>query len=229
MTSASSARSRARSRRRRARCRSGRCRRRSSGSRTSRRRPAGPRRPAPGATSAAPHACRGGPGVPTWAGAYHVPACDPGAYHGLGLQTSSAGILGEVAAQHVGRAVGWTVGCLSALLLGVMFGPRWIAVGLVIAVLGTLWLVLWLPRSAHRAFATARFDRAARRYRILAGLAFRALANAPRFCRAPVATWPRGGSSEPRPRSPRSIPPSRDLGARGVAQQPRVRGARCGP
>ena len=80
-----------------------------------------------------------------------------------------------MAAQHVGRAVGWTVGCLLApALLGAMFGPRWVAVGLLIAVLGTLWLLLWLPRSAHRAFEIARFDRAARRYRILALLAFSA-------------------------------------------------------
>jgi len=69
--------------------------------------------------------------------------------------------------------VGWTVGCLAApMLLGVMFGPRWIAVGLLIGVLATLWLMLWLPRSAHRAFSTARFERAARRYRILAAFAF---------------------------------------------------------
>ncbi|MBL0212750.1 MAG: hypothetical protein IPQ07_02585 [Myxococcales bacterium] len=69
--------------------------------------------------------------------------------------------------------MGWTVGCLLApALLGAMFGPRWIAVGLVIALLATVWLTLWLPRSAHRAFSTARFPRARRRYRILASLAF---------------------------------------------------------
>ncbi|CAN5861922.1 hypothetical protein BH11MYX3_BH11MYX3_07730 [soil metagenome] len=78
-----------------------------------------------------------------------------------------------MAAQHVGRALGWSVGCLLApMLLGAMFGPRWIAVGLGIAVLGTLWLMLWLPRSAHRSFSTARFKQAGRRYRILAALAF---------------------------------------------------------
>lgn len=78
-----------------------------------------------------------------------------------------------MAAQHVGRAVGWTVGCLLApAVLGAMFGPRWVAIGLLIAVLGTLWLLLWLPRSAHRAFQTARYHRAARRYRVLALLAF---------------------------------------------------------
>ncbi len=58
------------------------------------------------------------------------------------------------------------------MLLGAMFGPRWIGVGLAIAVLATVWLILWLPRSAHQAFATARFSRAGRRYRVLAALAF---------------------------------------------------------
>ncbi len=58
------------------------------------------------------------------------------------------------------------------MLLGAMFGPRWIAVGLAIAVLATVWLVLWLPRSAHRRFSTARFAQARRRYRLLAALAF---------------------------------------------------------
>jgi predicted Zn-dependent protease len=80
-----------------------------------------------------------------------------------------------VAAQHVGRAVGWTVGCLLApVALGVMFGPAWIAVGLAVAVLASLWLVFWLPRSAHRAFQAGRFGRATRRYRVIALLAFSA-------------------------------------------------------
>lgn len=69
--------------------------------------------------------------------------------------------------------MGWTVGCLLApLLLGAMFGPRWIAVGGLIAIVATVWLLLWLPRAAHRAFETARFDRASRRYRLLASLSF---------------------------------------------------------
>lgn len=82
---------------------------------------------------------------------------------------------GVVAAQHVGRIAGWTIGCVAApMLLGAMFGPRWIAVGLLVAVLATLWLLLWLPRSAHKAFETARFPQAARRYRLLVILAFSA-------------------------------------------------------
>ncbi|MBA3458330.1 MAG: tetratricopeptide repeat protein [Deltaproteobacteria bacterium] len=80
-----------------------------------------------------------------------------------------------MAAQHVGRALGWTIGCLVApALLGTMFGKRWIAVGVAIAILATMWLVLWLPRSAHAAFRRARYARASRRYRLLAALAFSA-------------------------------------------------------
>ena len=80
-----------------------------------------------------------------------------------------------MAAQHVGRLVGWAIGCfLAPLLLGTMFGRRWIAVGLAIALLGTMWLLLWLPRSAHAAFRGGRYARASRRYRLLAGLAFSA-------------------------------------------------------
>jgi predicted Zn-dependent protease len=78
-----------------------------------------------------------------------------------------------VAAQHVGRLVGWSIGCVAApLVLGSMFGPAWIAVGMSCAALATLWLALWLPRSAHAAFEGARFDRAARRYRLIALMSF---------------------------------------------------------
>jgi len=67
------------------------------------------------------------------------------------------------------------VGCvLAPILLGSMFGPRWIAVGLGISVIATLGLVFLLPRAAHRAFVAGRFDRAARRYRVLVALAFSA-------------------------------------------------------
>ncbi|MDX2088458.1 MAG: tetratricopeptide repeat protein [Kofleriaceae bacterium] len=78
-----------------------------------------------------------------------------------------------MAAQHVGRLIGWGMGCILApIVLGSLFGPRWVAVGIVLATLLTLALVMWLPRSAHAAFAAGRFPRAARRYRILASLAF---------------------------------------------------------
>ena len=80
-----------------------------------------------------------------------------------------------MAAQHVGRAVGWTAGCLAApILAGSLMGPRWIAVGLGISILATLWLVLWLPRTAHAAFSVGRHAKAARRYRLLALLSFSA-------------------------------------------------------
>ena len=61
---------------------------------------------------------------------------------------------------------------IAPILLGAMFGPRWVGVGALIAAAATLWLLLWLPRSAHAAFQTGRFDRAGRRYRVIASLAF---------------------------------------------------------
>lgn len=78
-----------------------------------------------------------------------------------------------MAAQNVARTVGWSIGCVIApILLGAMFGPRWVGVGAVIALTATLWLLLWLPRSAHAAFRAGRFERSARRYRLIATLAF---------------------------------------------------------
>ncbi len=78
-----------------------------------------------------------------------------------------------MAAQNVARAVGWTAGCVIApILLGAMFGPRWVGVGAAISLLATLWLLLWLPRSAHAAFQAGRFARSARRYRVIAMIAF---------------------------------------------------------
>ena len=80
-----------------------------------------------------------------------------------------------MAAQHALRAVGWTLGCLGApILAGSLLGPRWIAIGVGIAILATLWLLLWLPRTAHKAFSVGRYDRAARRYRLIGLLAFSA-------------------------------------------------------
>lgn len=71
------------------------------------------------------------------------------------------------------RAVGWTVGCLAApAVLGALFGPRWIGIGVVVAMTATVWLLFWLPRSAHGAFQAARFAKASRRYRLLGMFAF---------------------------------------------------------
>jgi predicted Zn-dependent protease len=80
-----------------------------------------------------------------------------------------------VAARHVGHLVGWLVGCgVAPLLLGAMFGRQWIAIGLVCAGLASVWLLLWLPRAAHRAFENARYAAALRRYRMIGSLAFTA-------------------------------------------------------
>jgi uncharacterized protein HemY len=48
-----------------------------------------------------------------------------------------------------------------------MAGQVGALIGAVGAVAATLWLWLWLPRSAHAAFEAGRFERAARRYRVL--------------------------------------------------------------
>jgi predicted Zn-dependent protease len=78
-----------------------------------------------------------------------------------------------VAARHVGRLVSWGLACaLVPTLLGSVFGRRWILLGVALAVLGTVWLVLWLPRAAHGAFESARYANAARRYRLIASTAF---------------------------------------------------------
>jgi predicted Zn-dependent protease len=70
------------------------------------------------------------------------------------------------------RIGGW-VG--AATLLAVAAGAALGGLGAVIAVgfdvLATLWLWLWLPRSAHGAFELGRYARARRRYRVLGSLA----------------------------------------------------------
>lgn len=63
---------------------------------------------------------------------------------------------------------------LAPLALGGLLGPRGIPVGIAVATVLTLALVMWLPRAAHAAFVAGRFERAARRYRLLAALAFTA-------------------------------------------------------
>jgi predicted Zn-dependent protease len=55
-----------------------------------------------------------------------------------------------------------------------MFGNEWIAIGLLCAAGATVWLLLWLPRAAHRAFENARYPAALRRYRMIGSLAFTA-------------------------------------------------------
>lgn len=78
-----------------------------------------------------------------------------------------------MAVRHIGRVAGWGLVCaVVPALLGSAFGRRWIALGVALAVLGTLWLVLWLPRAAHAAFETGRYANATRRYRLIASSAF---------------------------------------------------------
>jgi predicted Zn-dependent protease len=78
-----------------------------------------------------------------------------------------------VGARHVGHLVGWLVGCVAApFLLGGMFGNEWIAIGVACSGIATLWLALWLPRSAHGAFENARYAAALRGYRMIGALAF---------------------------------------------------------
>ena len=76
---------------------------------------------------------------------------------------------------HVGHAVGWALGSAAApLLMGSLFGRRWVWIGVLCAGLATLWLLIWLPRAAHRAFEAGLASRAARRYRLIGMLAFTA-------------------------------------------------------
>jgi predicted Zn-dependent protease len=70
------------------------------------------------------------------------------------------------------RILAWLTGALALpVVLGGMAGQVGALVGAAGAVVGTLWLWLWLPRSAHAAFETGRFAKAARRYRVLGWLA----------------------------------------------------------
>jgi tetratricopeptide (TPR) repeat protein len=79
----------------------------------------------------------------------------------------------QVAARHLGRLAGWVLAFgLVPVVGGAAFGRPWAAVGAALAVFATLWLLLWLPRAAHAAFDGARYARAARRYRLIASLAF---------------------------------------------------------
>jgi len=56
---------------------------------------------------------------------------------------------------------------LTLPLIGAQFGTAGLVIGLVLAVLATLWLWLWLPRMAHGAFEAGRYRVARRRYRLL--------------------------------------------------------------
>ncbi|CAN5918687.1 hypothetical protein BH11MYX2_BH11MYX2_13930 [soil metagenome] len=51
---------------------------------------------------------------------------------------------------------------------------RWLAIGVFAAILGAVWIQLWLPRMAHAAFSVGKWKRATRYYRLIGALAFRA-------------------------------------------------------
>ena len=72
----------------------------------------------------------------------------------------------------VTRIVGWAAAMLALpAALGAAAGPLAAVLGAAGSLLATLWLWLWLPRSAHAAFEAGRHARAARRYRMLGALA----------------------------------------------------------
>ena len=74
---------------------------------------------------------------------------------------------------HVLRVFGWGLGCIVVpVLLRTQLGRPWGAIGTLIVTLATGWLVLYLPRAAHRAFELGKFARAHRVYRFLGILAF---------------------------------------------------------
>ena len=80
-----------------------------------------------------------------------------------------------MAVRHAGRLAAWAaVAGLGPALLGSALGRPWIGIGVVAAIAGIVWLVVWLPRSAHAAFEAARYARAGRRYQLIAATAFTA-------------------------------------------------------
>jgi tetratricopeptide (TPR) repeat protein len=90
-------------------------------------------------------------------------------------RVASCGYPGSVALRHVARLAAWGAACAGLpALLGAVLGRPWILSGMAVAVAGTVWLLLWLPRAAHAAFEAARYGPAARRYRVIAVLAFTA-------------------------------------------------------
>jgi predicted Zn-dependent protease len=77
--------------------------------------------------------------------------------------------------RHILRVVAWVAACAAAMaFLRLSFGKPWGSIGFALVCVATGWLLIWLPRSAHEAFDTARFVRAHRRYRLIGSLAFTA-------------------------------------------------------
>lgn len=75
--------------------------------------------------------------------------------------------------RHVVRIAAWGLGCVaSPVVLRAVIGRGGATLGTAIAIVATVWLLIVLPRSAHRAFEGARWKAAARRYKVLSRLAF---------------------------------------------------------
>lgn len=80
-----------------------------------------------------------------------------------------------MAARHAGRLALWSIACFVApWLLGRALGRPWTGITALLVIFATLGLLLWLPRVAHSAFLRGRYRSAARRYRLIAALAFTA-------------------------------------------------------
>lgn len=78
-----------------------------------------------------------------------------------------------MAGRHVIHGAGWLLGCLvGPVAMQAVFGRPWLWIGIGLALLATLWLLLWLPRSAHAQFEAGKYQRAARRYRLVVAFAF---------------------------------------------------------
>jgi predicted Zn-dependent protease len=87
---------------------------------------------------------------------------------------------------HVVRIVAWILGCIAVpVMLRAELGRPWGAIGTLAVTLATGYLVLWLPRAAHRAFEVGKLARAHRIYRAIELAAFSARrAQAARLSRA---------------------------------------------
>jgi pentatricopeptide repeat protein len=58
------------------------------------------------------------------------------------------------------------------VVLRSVFGRGWGVIGVCLAITATVWLMIVLPRAAHKAFERAKWKAASRRYRVLDAFAF---------------------------------------------------------
>ncbi len=132
----------------------------------------------------------------------------------------------RVTTRHVIRIAAWVGVAVGAPAVASTEGViPMIAAGTAVAV-GVLWLVLWLPRSAHRAFEAGRFARASRRYWLLGALTWSARREAGvRRCPGSAAGSRPARSPTPTGSPARWSPRRSTRPTRGLAQQPRLRRA----